>query len=189
MAKRGEYVQMINDNEAIYPTKENLILALLEILGDSTCSKRAHELIDDIYSFKRSDNPALNELRLLRISMVLIDYGARILASSTMQNELKIVIGELVSAISNLDISGMIRSTQQAEYAANMVEVAITDNWLILPPDVRDLDSVKQLVSAAKKSLDRMAVYDDMGGPILLLSDEELAKLGILNNNLPYGEK
>lgn len=177
---------MIN-TEIKNPTKEGLMSMLVEMLGDSTCSKRAHELVDEIYSIPKSNNPSLNELRLLRIAMVFIDYGARILASSPMEHELKIVIGELVSEIDRMDITGIIRTTQQAEYAANMVEVAITDNWLILPEEVRGLDSVKQLVATAKKSLNRMPLFDDTGGPVLLLSDEELAQLGIYNNNRPFG--
>lgn len=177
---------MIN-TEIKNPTKEGLMSMLVEMLGDSTCAKRAHELVDEIYSIPKSSNPSLNELRLLRIAMVFIDYGARILASSPMEHELKIVIGELVSEIDRMDITGIIRTTQQAEYAANMVEVAITDNWLILPEEVRGLDSVKQLVATAKKSLNRMPLFDDTGGPVLLLNDEELAQLGIHNNDRPFG--
>lgn len=158
----------MTDTQFAQPTtREELLLALLDMLGLPALRGHAHATLDQLYALPVADDPVLRELRLLRTALGIIDYGARLMASTPLAPSIGPLVADVLAEIEALNLHDTTRMTQQAQYAVNVLEAAITGDWSRLPAADRQSPELTAVVAQFRAQLAERPLTDDVvGAPV-----------------------
>ena len=143
-------------------TREDLTLAILESLSVPASAPNGHTYLDQIYHIAPHVDPLVQEMRLVRFAIGLIDYGARIAASSPLFNEFGKLLGPLMTALSDLDLLEAQRSTKQLQESIDLLESSITgDTSQVEKIPLFHAPEFQRMVSSARDRLKAQTLHDD----------------------------
>ena len=143
-------------------TREDLTLALLESLSNPVLVENAHIYLDQIYAIPVHKNTLVQEMRLVRFAVGLIDYGSRIVATSPIFGEFQKLLGPFMVSISDLDFEETQRPTKQLQESIDLLESSITgDTSRVLHLEIFHNAEYKRGIKAVCKKLQGLLVRRD----------------------------